>query len=363
MQEYYFPSRSESAFSFGLPNPLLSPDGEKITDTTQWPGQRDFLVAMLDHYLYGCMPARKDPVFVSDICETISDDNTMKITKSVLHCGIDAQIKFDLRMVSPNTSSRKFPVIVRNHEEMYDEIRFDEQMAVEADFALITFDRTQIARDMPGKTDPVFSMYPEADWGILAVWAWVHMRIADALSFFPDCDGEKICYTGHSRGGKAAACAAIHDERVRVVVPNGSGCGGLGCFRFLGGYGSLRQNTQESESLGFMNHHFPDWCNSRSKDFCADKAPFSVEKEFYLPLDLHFVRAAMAPRAILGTEADHDDWANPTGSYLTWKAAMEVFDLLECPQHNRLVYRTGGHDHNHEDWVALLDFCNEIFRR
>jgi len=362
MKTNRFPSLADSVYEKGLPDPLRKPDGSRIESPLEWQEQRLYLRDMLAHYLHGHMPERFDPVSVTDTKEALSEDGSMMISYSTLHAGIDGKISFSIRMVYPKTAKKGgFSVIVRNHGSMPEGILLEEKMAVAAGYCLITFDRNEVAIDGPGRKDLIFQMYPEADWGVTTVWAWAHMRIVDALSFFPFLNSENICFTGHSRGGKAAACAGIWDERAKVVVPNGSGCGGLGCLRFLGSYGGLRQNPKECETIGSMTQSFPDWCCKTINEFGNMEAPYAVEKEFYLPFDLHFLRAAIAPRAVLGTEGENDDWVNPVGSYITWSAAREVFDFLGCPSHNRIHFRPGEHEHGEADWKALLSFCEEIF--
>jgi len=39
-----------------LPDPFLKPDGTRVASPEEWPAQREYLKAMLTHYLYGEMP-------------------------------------------------------------------------------------------------------------------------------------------------------------------------------------------------------------------------------------------------------------------------------------------------------------------
>ena len=80
-----------------------------------------------------------------------------------------------------------------------------------------------------------------------------------------------------------------------------------------------------------------------------------------LPFDQHFLKALIAPRALLTTEALDDAWANPAGSQVTHLAAQEVYALLGVPERIALDTRPGGHDHSLADWHTLLDFCDSIF--
>ncbi len=79
-------------------------------------------------------------------------------------------------------------------------------------------------------------------------------------------------------------------------------------------------------------------------------------------MDQHFLKALVAPRALLCTEARGDRWANPAGTLRTSQAAQEVFEFLGVPQRNGLHYRDGQHDQTMTDWQALLEFAQWHFR-
>ncbi|MFA6241446.1 MAG: hypothetical protein WC655_10975, partial [Candidatus Hydrogenedentales bacterium] len=94
--------------------------------------------------------------------------------------------------------------------------------------------------------------------------------------------------------------------------------------------------------------------------FKKDFAQFAGN-ETRLPFDQHFLRALIAPRAVLCTEAREDTWANPDGNEAAFDAAQPVFDFLKVPTHNALRIREGQHDQLAEDFQALLDFADTIF--
>lgn len=152
--------------------------------------------------------------------------------------------------------------------------------------------------------------------------------------------------TGHSRGGKTALLAGALDERITLVAPNGSGCGGAACYRIQG---------KDSETLEIITRpdRFCYWFQPRFRTFAG--------KESQLPFDQHFLKALVAPRALLSTDALGDHWANPPGTQATYLAVMPVFEFLGVPQKNGIHYREGKHEHNAEDWNALLDFADLQF--
>ena len=89
------------------------------------------------------------------------------------------------------------------------------------------------------------------------MWGWLQSRLIDYLLTTDWADPERIIATGHSRGGKVAVYCGIYDERVAITAANGSGCGGLGCFRFFGG--RLGNGTGRCETAGSMADAFPYW--------------------------------------------------------------------------------------------------------
>ena len=151
-----------------------------------------------------------------------------------------------------------------------------------------------------------------------------------------------ITVTGHSRGGKCALLAGAADERIALTVPNNSGCGGSGCYRL---------QADKSEDIAVITKNFPFWFAPRFKDFIG-----RVER---LPFDQHTVKALVAPRALLTTEALGDLWANPLGTQQSNAAAREVFDFLGATDKIGIYFRPGGHEHNADDWSVLLDFADQ----
>jgi hypothetical protein len=70
------------------------------------------------------------------------------------------------------------------------------------------------------------------------------------------------------------------------------------------------------------------------------------------------LKALIAPRALLCTEALQDLWANPQGSWLTHVAAQPVFELCATHlRHNAIAFRDGGHAHTPGRLVFLAGLC------
>lgn len=95
---------------------------------------------------------------------------------------------------------------------------------------------------------------------------------------------------------------------------------------------------------------FPHWFSPRLASY--------IGRENDLPFDQHFVKALVAPRALLSTEALGDLWANPSGTFETHLAARAVYRLPGCEDRIGIWYRAGGHAQGLDDWRALLDFAD-----
>ncbi|NDA99481.1 MAG: hypothetical protein EBY25_00655 [Betaproteobacteria bacterium] len=108
-----------------------------------------------------------------------------------------------------------------------------------------------------------------------------------------------------------------------------------------------------AETLADITGAFPHW-------FAPGLAAYA-QRVHELPFDQHFLKALIAPRALLTTEALGDAWANPLGSALTHRATQPLYALLGQPEQLALVNRAGDHSHSPVDWYTLLDFIDLIF--
>lgn len=364
-----FPSVSELPIQSGLPDPFRKADGTVVSRPNEWVSHRDYLKELLEHYQYGSLP----PTPSSFDWQTKAEETVMDGDAVVEHAEIT------LERVGKSTSVRvavmrpdrpgSFPVIIKNdkflfgrndppdspldtgtakNEERLDHQQFADSQAVERGYVICKFLREDVARDTGGKRDRgVFPLYPEyRDWGVIAAWAWAYQFLIDALVKRPFVDPNKIIATGHSRGGKTALCAGIYDDRIAVTVPNSSGSGGTGSWRFF-------DDDHDPQTLAYHETNHAYWWTPRLMEF--------VGHENRLPFDAHTAKAAIAPRALLNTHSRHDWWANPYGTALTTKAAQPVFDWLGVADHNQQHWRDGGHDQNETDWLALFDFCDRYF--
>ena len=213
-------------------------------------------------------------------------------------------------------------------------------------YALAEFNRAEILSDPPdGKASPLLCPALRGQSApSIAAWAWGYHRAVDALLQLPLVDAARIAIVGHSRGGKAALLAGATDSRIALTGANNSGEAGAGCFRLQG---------PGAETLADLVQAFPHWLSPSVREFCG--------REAELPFDQHFLKALIAPRALLCTEALGDAWANPSGTQHSHDAAAEVYRWLGAGERLAIHFREGGHSHTLQDWTNLLDFMDATF--
>jgi len=341
----------------GLPDPFLMPDGKRVQTLQDWRKQREYIKAMLAHYLYGHMPPRPKKIEIKQV-----DSKSIYNSK-----GVEEQYTLTIRRKGKSVTCRflivrpslkkRYPTIIKNDRVSFGASpgrsdlskSFDPgSEAVKRGYLLCRFHRTDLASDdqEEGRKTGVYPLYPEYDWGALDVWGWGHGVVLDGLDQLGMADMSKVVATGHSRGGKAALCAGIYDDRIAITAPNSSGTGGTGSLRYF----------EEGQKPQTIRHHIgrnEHWFHPRYFQF--------ADKEDRLPFDAHFAKAVIAPRALVNCHARQDYWANPYGTELTHRAAEVVFEWLDAGDHIGLHWRDGKHAQNKEDWTALLDFADKHF--
>ncbi len=354
---------------FALPHALRDDADNMITQASQWAGRRRAIVTTMIDLAYGGLPpavkvqceelhtAKVKRLGGAPTGATVGAPMGATLTSFRLTLDVPQAFSFQLRLWLPAAAqavsgplsgpfSGPFPVVLTGDACW---AYATDQVIAEVlgrGYALAQFNRVELASDAghTRRNGGIYPHFPKLQFGALAAWAWGFHRCVDALLTLPQVDGQKIAVLGHSRGGKAALLAGATDERIALTSANNSGAGGAGCFRF---------QPPGSETLRDLLDAFPQW-------FGPDLARF-VGKEAQLPFDQHFLKALIAPRALLTTEALDDTWANPQGTWLTHRAAREVYQLLGAPEQIAVSYREGGHDHTLADWQSFLDFADFVF--
>jgi len=352
-----FPTVENLPVQKGMPDPFLMADGRRVQTVQDWQAQRAYIRAMLEHYLYGCIPPLPEKIEVEKTgAESVDHGKGLeeRYTLTIRRNGKSGSCRF---LVVRPSQKKRYPTVIKNDRLSIDQSQqrsassqgFDPGVeAVKRGYLLCRFHRTDLASDTQkdGRTGGVYPLYPEYDFAALAVWGWAHGVVLNALDQLGLVEMDKVVATGHSRGGKAALCAGLIDDRVTITAPNSSGTGGTGSLRYF----------EKGQRPQIIDHHIgrnEHWFGPRWFQFAS--------KEDRLPFDAHFAKAAIAPRALVNCHARQDYWANPYGTELTHRAAKVVFDWLGAGERIGLHWRDGGHAQNQEDWAALLDFADHYF--
>jgi hypothetical protein len=237
------------------------------------------------------------------------------------------------------------------------------QQIVEAGYAVATFYCGDIQPDRPHviegmRATQVTDKPPSGDdTATIAWWAWGCHRAVDYLVTDKNIDAKRLAVVGHSRLGKTALLAGAFDDRIAVVIPHQSGCGGAG---------PSRSKNPKAETVKRITSVFPHW-------FCGNFTAFGDDTT-KLPFDQHCLAAICAPRPVLFTNAEDDQWANPAGQFDVLAAAAPAYKLYgdeepvaaRMPEtgvraDERLGYfiRTGKHSMTPDDWKVFVRFADK----
>ena len=321
--------------------------GERIRTAAEWPARRKEWLDLILEFEYGRLPpappyTRGEELHTHEVPPLLN----ARHSQYRLVTGGERPFQFLLHLLIP-PGEGPFPVALVGDDcwrDVADDIALE---VMRRGYILAEFNRVEIVPDRPrcDRTSGLYRLYPDADFGALAAWAWGYHRCVDFLLTLDVVDAARIAALGMSRGGKTALLAGATDDRIALTAPNNSGCGGAGCFRWRG---------PGCETLEVIVRVFPHWFGPRLKEFAG--------REECLPFDQHAVKALVAPRALLTTEALGDLWANPSGTWQTHLAAREVYRFLGAEDRIGIAYRDGGHAHGLDDWKTQLDFADWHFR-
>ena len=386
-------------------------DGLRVSSREQWFDQRrPELKSLFEHYMYGPIPPKPTQMKFRQMGEYrdfLGGKATLKLL--VVETGPGSAPRIDLMLVVPNERPGPAPVFLAmnfcgNHaltpdprvplarswlgmhckgcpQNVATEAARGSQAGdwplaeiVRRGYVLATFysgdvdsDRSEVSAGLyawvaggdPARNNPT-------NRGTIAAWAWGFHRCVDYLVTDRAIDAHRIASLGHSRNGKTALLAAAFDERIAIAFPHQAGCGGTAPSR-----------GKVGESVKAINDRFPHWFNAEFKKF--NDAP---ER---LPFDQNSLVALCAPRPVLFSAAQGDQWANPAGQYQVLQAADSVYRLLgvqginessqsaagaESPPVGKLIggrlgyyLREGKHAMTADDWRIFLEFADEQWSR
>ncbi len=334
-----------------LPDLFEFQSGERVRSEEDWLRRREELRELILNIEYGHLPppaeVRGELLHPHQCAVTGAEHSTYRLVIE----GGQAPFWFILHLLKPraeggSSGGERRPVVI-NGDGCWKYVT--EAVVAEVlrrGHILATFNRTEIVPDAyrSERDSGLYLVYPQGDFGALSAWAWGYHRVVDFLLTRDDVDPDRLAVVGHSRGGKTVLLAGATDERIALTAPNNSGSGGAGCFRW---------HAEGCEKLEDGWRMVPYWYSPRVAEY--------VGHEENLPFDQHALKALVAPRALLSTEALADLWANPSGTYQTYAAAREVYRFLGAEQRIGIWYREGDHNHGLVDWQAFLDFADWQF--
>jgi hypothetical protein len=396
-----FPPFDQLKPSAGLPDVLTTLDGTKVTTKEAWEATRKpELKALFQHYMYGRLPAKpvRQEFQTSEPRDCL--DGKAELRDVTIHC-LEPRTGKPLHVVLITPKGAKSPPVFLginfcgNHAVLADPKiplpagwvpdrcagaenhhatdagrgseadKWNADLIISRGYALACFYHGDLDPDTPDMTDgigPAFykpgqEKQADDDAATIALWAWGFHRVVDYLSESPSLvDPKRIAIVGHSRNGKTALLAGAMDDRIALVIPHQAGCGGTA---------PSRTDDPKAESVKRINTSFPHW-------FCGNFKKFNEHTDL-LPFDQHCLVALCAPRPVLYSNAQEDQWANPNGQFELLRAATPVYELygveglakdakpeIGTLTKSRLGYflRDGKHSMERRDWEVFLDFAD-----
>jgi len=323
-----------------LPDPFKMLDGTPVTTKAQWKCRREEIAAMLEKYVHGEKPRNPEKVTGSF--------SGNKLTVSVTDKG--KTISFDVTITKPSTGTAPYAAVIG-----WDGGSIGGYSSLPV--AKISYSIGTIASEGNGRGKGLFyDLYgSNATASELMAHAWGLSRIIDALLVTPAAgiDAHRLAVTGCSRWGKSSAVSGSFDQRVKLVIPQESGSGGVASWRIIPAFSDAQPIKSTYDEQYWTRQDF--WTNFGS----------SIGK---LPVDHHEMIGMIAPNGLLVLD-NSIAWLGPQVGYGSSMAAKEIFTALGASE--AMTYSSvGGHTHctqptTQDHWVKsymqkyLLDGTGE----
>jgi hypothetical protein len=399
--------------NYTLPDPLVFPNGKKVTTPKEWKNKRrPQILHLFETQVYGKSPKPPKAMHfkVTSIDTSVFDGKATRKQVSIYFKAHNRRPRIDLLIYIPNNQPKPVPafmgmnffgnqtiypdpgikitdqwvmnrnfgthnnqvISIRNHHAtektrgVY-QGRWPVEAILNRGYALVTFYYGDLEPDYDNYQNGIQPLYykegqtrPAPDqWGAISVWAWSLSRAEDYLEKSKDIDASRVAIFGFSRLGKAALWAGAQDQRFAFVISNESGCGGAALSR-----------RKYGETVKSINTHFPWW-------FCKNFHQYSGKVDS-LPVDQHELIALIAPRPVYVASAKGDPWSDPKGEFLACKYASPVYKLLgvkglvtnhmpgldQPTMGGHIAYhiRPGYHNITLYDWGRYMDFVDKFLK-
>lgn len=397
-----------------LPNPLVMSDGTAVTTAKQWYNKRrPEILKMFEEQQYGKWPNKRAKVHYSikeDLGfggEAIRKQVTIYFTKDETGPQVDVLIYlpkdangpvplllnlsfFSNNMLvsdegilpghrwDPNTNKYADPSAApafprmgarqgaANGEKYENPFNKTVKQYLKEGFGFASLCYTDFTPDSNNKGNVgVMGLYwkdskteREADeWGTISAWAWGVSHVIDYFEKDKDIDAKRVALTGCSRLGKTTIWTGAREPRIAMVIPSCSGEGGAALSRR--NFGETVAHLTEGTRFPYQfARNYAQWGPDPSK----------------MPMDAHMLIALIAPRPLLLSTGNTDNWSDPKGEFFAAVEAGPVYELLGkdslgtnvMPEAEQPIYHTlgyvmhdGGHGVMTQDWTYYLEFMKK----
>ena len=305
------PSRPE------MPDPTVMFDGTKITSKQDWETKRrPELKELFQHYMYGrypSMPERVEGKVLFKDEKAFGGKGTLREIEISFglpswpkvylllavpagktpapcylgpnfqgnHCLVaDERVRITTDWCYPGTPGVKNnKASAEGRGKVLDVWHFEQILA--RGYAVATFYAGDIQpdRDRPDLNEGMRATIPPSPaddvTATIMWWAWGIHQVVNYLVTNPEIDARRLAVVGHSRLGKTALLAGAFDERIAVVLPHQSGCGGAG---------PSRSKNDKAETVKRINTSFPHWFSTSFKAFNDDTTRLPIDQNCLVAL-------------------------------------------------------------------------------
>lgn len=346
---------------YNLPDIMTFDNGTPVLNAEDFEKRKKEIIRLLSENVFGYVPNGVPSEFVVDKIENKCCSGNAEMQEGHVVCRFEeSDFTFPLKLVLPKSPGKKTLIVLINFDESIFCRYLPLEEVIDNDFALAYIWYNDIALDNSNDFNELISKYFDRNEkfaaGKISLWAWGVSRAIDALYSHDKIDNNEIALMGHSRLGKTALWCGANDERIKYVCSNDSGCMGAALERF---------KHEGAETLNDIYDRFPFW-------FCPEFASY-YDNTQSLPVDMHFLVAANAPRYVLINSAGDNAWADPTAEQQTciettpaWKiygkegflGSKDCYSDNDGDLNGDIGYykRSGIHFLGRKDWQNFMRF-------
>lgn len=323
-----YPAESTNA---KLPDPFKNYEGERITTKDEWRCQRQALLRLAEHAIYGEKPAKPEQVTAT------LDGNKIQVT--VEHNGKSASFAADISR--PANASGTIPAVIGISG--FGAWGLPVTQAAEEGVATIILTPYEVGAESGSRSNKQGAFYTlygaDSSSGLLVAWSWGVSRLIDALEILSQSetpamiDADKLGVFGCSRFGKAAFTIGAFDQRIKLTLPLESGSGGVPMWRGLAAEGAQSAISAYGETY---------WLGDAFAPYTAN-----INK---LPIDTHAIIGLIAPRGLFIMDNPHIANLGPKSAHVAAVAGAEIYKALDAE--NNITYHSNVASGSHCEFRA-----------